>query len=142
MAIDLGHAAIGEAYGAQNAIEILAGVRQLLRSDAILLVRGRRLVGVRLQPRLHVTEVLPERRHIDDQVLDHAHGAHGRDTQLGTTPLQLRGDRSLADQLGVAIDHHGAGATNRVAAGAPEGERVVLLVLDGEQAVEDGRLVP
>src|SRR5205823_6190677 len=91
--------------------------------------------------RLYVAQVGPVGGHVDHEVLDHPHGTHGHDDDLVAPARHLHADAVRADQLAVAVDDHGARATDGRATGAPEGQRVVDVVLDKGQTVEDGRLL-
>src|SRR5205823_11186938 len=65
----------------------------------------------------------------------------GHDDDLVAATRQLHGDAVRAGQLAAAVDHHGARATDGRTTGAPEGQRVIDVVLDKDQTVEDGCLL-
>ena len=86
-----------------------------------------------LQPRLDTLVLVVEVRHIHHQVLDHEHVRQRRDRRGRRSGLDLREAR----QPVAAVDVHGAGPADPLAARSPERERGVHLVLDLDQGVED-----
>lgn len=86
-----------------------------------------------LQPRLDALILVIKVRHVHHQVLDHEHVRQRRDGGLGG------GGRDLgeAGEAVAAVDVHGAGAADALAAGAAESEGGVDIALDLDEGVED-----
>ena len=91
----------------------------------------------RYQPGMHVADLLPERRHIHNQVLDHRQVTERRDCDL-PVPFKFFAEGGAAGQFLAAVDRHRAGATNCRAAGIAKRQTPVALLFDTNKRVEDG----
>ena len=137
--VGLHRVALRHAAAAVDAERLLVHrVHALLRDPVLLAVLG--LVEARLQVGLHRLELLPERLHVDDEVLDDRQVAHRRDHR------HLAGLRDvvhahLAREHCRAVHAHPARAADHHPAALPVGERAVVAVLDDVEAVEERRLV-
>ena len=89
----------------------------------------------RYQPGSDVADLLPERRHIHDQILDDRQVSERRDGEVAV-PFQFFAEGGAAGQLLTAVDLHGARAANRRAAGIAQRQTAVELVLDANQRIE------
>ena len=116
--------------------------------DVVKLVAARRqghlagwLFGLRLarrqQPGGHLPDLPPERGHVRHQVLDDRQILQGRNDDASVS-FQLLADRGSAGQLLRSIDLHRTGAADGGPAGIAQSEGPVLLVLDADQAIQDG----
>ena len=82
--VGLHRVALRDAAAAHDAERFLVDrVHLLLRDDPLLL---RDLVVAGVEPRLHRADLVPERRHVDDQVLEHGHVPHRRDRRHVARP--------------------------------------------------------
>jgi len=136
------HGACGNAGAAHNTgihiVKLRVGmVLRLCPSREIPMRRPSR----RYQPGMHVTDLLPERRHVHNQVLDHRHVTKRRDRDV-PMPFQFFAEGGAAGQLLTAVDRHRAGAANRRAAGIAERQTPVALVLDANQRIEHRHPAP
>lgn len=121
----------GAAAGAQYALVHPVQLRPvLLALQDLLPGLGRRVLP--LQPRLDALVLVVEVGHVDDEVLDDEH-VRQRGDGRGVGPV---GDLGEAGEAVAAVDVHGAGAADALAAGAAEGEGRVDLVLDLDEGVE------
>jgi hypothetical protein len=150
--VDLHREAVRDAGAALDAGHGLGDVdHRLGRHDVLALGR----VAVGQQPRGDALDLLPvDRVHVDDQVLDHGHVAHGLDRDDGGALLPLVGrvpahpvrrlgrrvEVGVAGQRRLAVDAHAAGAADRRAAGAADADRAVHAILGLEDPVEDGAM--
>ena len=98
--VDFEHRAVGDAGAAHDAVHHFAQrAHRLVRDDVLALRHG----AGGLQPGLDGADLVPERRHVDDEVLDHRQvaGRLDRDlavassTMLSTDVLQARRARPL-----------------------------------------------
>src|SRR5665648_1033652 len=108
-------------------VELLALLRRL--QDLPL-----RRLGVADQPRLHVLVLGEEIAHVADQVLDQRqvrHGLHGDHVGVHVAQVGLAGEPVLA------VDVHRARAADGRATTVAKGQRAVLMLLDGEEPLED-----
>ncbi len=131
--VRLHRVALGDAAAAHDAERLLVDhVHLLLGDDALLL---RRLVVARVEPGLDRADLVPERIHVHDEVLEHRHVPHRRDHGH----VARVGDRLhalLAGEDGAAVHAHPAGAADHHPAALAVGERAVVLVLDQVEHVE------
>lgn len=121
----------GAAASAQYALIHPVQLRPILLALQNLLPWRRRR-ALPLQPRLNALVLIVEVGHVHDQVLDHEHVRQRRDRRGG-----LRGDLRQAGEAVAAVNVHRAGPADSLAAGPPEGEGRVDLVLDLDEGVED-----
>ena len=136
--VGLHRVALGHAAAAVDAERLLVDHLHLLARDDVLALL--RLVVARLQVRVDGTHLLPERIHVDDEVLDDRQVAHRRDHG----DAALLGDvvhPHLAGEHGATVHPHAAGAADHHPAALAVGERPVVLVLDEVEAVEQRRLL-
>ena len=139
LGVGLHRVALRDAAAAVDAERLLVhGVHALLRDPVLAPVLGALVAG--LQVRLHRLELLPERLHVDDEVLDDRQVPHRRDHR------HLAGLRDvvharLAREHGGAVHAHAARAADHHPAALPVRERPVLPVLDDVEAVEQRRLL-
>lgn len=122
----------GGAAGAEDALvhTVELGAVGLALGD---LLAGHRRRVLALEPGLDALVLAVEVGHVDDEVLDDEHVGEGGD---GSGVGGGLGDLGEAGEAVVAVDVHGAGAADALAAGAAEGEGGVDLVLDLDQGVE------
>ena len=116
---------------------LVHGVHALLRDAVLLAVLGH--VVARLEVRLHRLELLPERLHVDDEVLDDRQVAHRRD--IGNSP---------ACAMSYMLTLHASTAAPFMR--MPQEPQIIIrqlflrvvrrLVLDPVEAVEQRRLCP
>jgi len=121
------------AAGAEHALVKTVEELSLLHRLQILLdlqVSGHLLT---LQEGLDGLVLRVEVRHVNDQILQHEHEHQGRDHGL----VVVLGHGGEAGQVVAAVNVHGAGAADALAARAAEGEGGVDLVLDLDEGVED-----
>jgi hypothetical protein len=80
-----------------------------------------------------------DRVHVDDEVLDHGHVAHGLDLD-DAVARALLGDVEVrvAGEPGLPVDPHAARAADRGAARAADADRAVEARLGLEDPLEDG----
>jgi len=86
---------------------------------------------------MYVVDLLPERPHIHDQVLDHRHVAERRDRDV-PVPFKFFAEGGAARQLLAAVDRHRTRPADGGAAGIAECQTPVALLLDPNECVEDG----
>lgn len=121
----------GAAASAQYALIHPVQLRPVLLALQDLLP-GRGWRALPLQPRLDALVLVVEVGHVHDQVLDDEHVRQRRDRRGGPV-----GDLGEAGEAVAAVDVHGAGPADALAAGPPEGEGRIDLVLDLDEGVED-----
>ena len=114
-------------------IEMVPGLRQRHR-------RPRRS-NRRYQPGVHIVDLLPERRHIHDQILDHRQVAERRHHDVPVS-LKFFAKGGSAGQFFATIDRHGAGSADGGPAGIAERQTPVALLLDPYKRIEDGHPAP
>src|SRR5262245_63324864 len=90
---------------------------------------------------MHIMDLLPERRHIDDQVSDHRQVTERCDCDM-PMPLNFTTERGAAGQLLTAVYCHRTGPANRRAARITEGQPPVAFVLDANEGIEHGHPAP
>ncbi len=78
--------------------------------------------------------MIEERLHVNDQVLDHR---QAEDRLDGHDVGSQRTDQGLAGQEVRTVDSHGVGAADPVRARPTQAQRIVLVVLDPQEHVED-----
>ena len=100
-----------------------------------LLPLGRRGRGLGLEPGLDRGVLGVPVREVRDQVLDHRHVRQGVDLHRA---LHLVHALEAGERVR-AVDVHGAGAADPLAAGAAEGQRRVDLVFDLDDRIQDHR---
>ena len=131
--VRLHRVALGDAAAAHDAERLLVDhVHLLLRHDPLAL---RRLVVAGVEPGLDVADLLPERAHVDDEVLDDREVAHRRD-HGNVSRLDDRLHPLLAREHGAPVHAHPAGATDHHPAALAVGQRSVVAVLDDVEHVE------
>src|SRR5882724_6177032 len=123
----------GRAAEAQDALPLPIEFGTIFGRLAALAVR-RRLV--RLQPRLDQLVLRKQSGQIGDKVFQDRQVRQWRDS--AGSLLQAVNRRETSEVVG-AIDVHGARTTDAFAAGAPERQRRIDLVVDLDQGVEDHR---
>src|SRR5690606_25454524 len=126
--------AAGRAAGAQDALVQAVQLLAVLGGLQALAVRRSRGLGA--DPRLDRGVLRVEVGQVRDQVLDHAHVRQRVDRHLGLLAVR---DGAGAGQGVRAVDVHRARTADALAAGAPEGQGRVNLVLDLDQRVQDHR---
>ncbi len=136
--VRLHRVALGDAAAAVDAERLLVDHVHLLRGDDVLAFR--RPVEPRLEVRLDGAHLLPERIHVDDEVLDDRQVSHRRDDRHPPVRDEVE-DPHLAGEHGAAVDPHPAGAADHHATALAVGERPVDLVLDDVEGVEERRLL-
>jgi len=109
----------------------IAGVMRLRSSR---LARMRRL-SRRHQPGMHVSNLLPERRHIHNQIFDDRQVAKRRDRDM-PVPFNFFAERGTAGQLLSAVDRHRTRTANRRAARIAECQAPIALLFDANERVE------
>src|SRR5690606_30259811 len=120
--------AAGRAAGAQDALVQAVQLLAVLGGLQALAVRRSRGLGA--DPRLDRGVLRVEVGQVRDQVLDHAHVRQRVDRHLGLLAVR---DGAGAGQGVRAVDVHRARTADALAAGAPEGQGRVNLVLDLDQ---------
>src|SRR6185437_12977757 len=129
----------GDAAPAVDAERLLVDDVHALLTDQVLAPVGRLLVAG-LQIGVDGPELLPERPHVDDEVLDDRQVPHRRDD--GDTPFLCDVVHPhLAGEHGGAVHPHAARAADHHPAALTVGERAVVAVLDDVEAVEERRLL-
>ena len=137
--VGLHRVALGDAAAAVDAERLLVDdVHPLLR-DAVL-ASVVRPVEARLEIRLHRLELVPERLHVDDEVLEDRQVAH-RGDRRHLARLRDLVHPHLAREHGGAVHAHAARAADHHPAALPVRERAVVLVLDDVETVEERRLL-
>jgi hypothetical protein len=125
------HRAARRAGGAEDAAARVLEPRAVGRRLAALPAVGG---DVRVdEERLDLLVRIPERLHVDEQVLRNAHAAD----RLDRDPRAGVADEVLAGKPVPPVDQHRVGAADAVRARAAEGERPVLVPLHLVQEVED-----
>ena len=99
----------------------------------------RRLLVAGLEPRLHRADLLPERLHVDDEVLDDRQVAHRRDHRHVPGLRRSSYMRVLQASTARAVHAHPARAADHHPAALAVRERAVDLVLDDVEDVEQRR---
>ena len=87
------------------------------------------------QPGLDEGVLRVEMREVGDQILDHRHMRQRIDFHIALAVIDILG----AGERIETVDIHGAGAANPLAAGAAEGQRLIDLVLDLDERIENHR---
>jgi hypothetical protein len=131
--------ALGDAAAAVDAERLLVNHVHALLADQVL-TAVRRFLVTRLQERIDRLELVPERAHVDHEVLDDRQVPHGRDDRH-TTFLHDVVHAHLAREHGGTVHPHPARAADHHPAALPVGERPVVAVLDDVEAVEERRLL-
>jgi hypothetical protein len=129
--VGLHRVALGDAAAAHDAERFLLDHAHLLLGDDPLALG--RLVVPGVKPGLDVADLLPERAHVDDKVLDNREVPHRRDHR-DVAALDDRLHPLLAGEDRSAVHAHPAGAADHHPAALTVGERHV------EQARPFGRL--
>ena len=130
--------ALGDAGSAENAacvffvlVEVLGGLET---------ARFRRELVLRMEGGFYLFEARVFWIPVDDEVADHAEVAERLDRELvALIACREVVNQHLAGELGVAVDAHGACAADARTAGAGEGERRILLLLDVGQCAENSK---
>ncbi len=136
--VRLHRVALRDAAAAVDAERLLVDdVHPLLR-DAVLAAVLRALVAG-LQVRLDRLELVPERLHVDDEVLHDRQVPHRRDHRHAALLRDVVHAR-LAREHSRPVHAHAARAADHHPAALPVRERAVVLVLDDVEAVEERRL--
>src|SRR6266508_408349 len=136
LGVGLHRVALGDAAAAHDAQRLLVDRVHLLLRVAELPLRDLLVAGV--EPRLHAADLRPERRHIDDEVLEDGHVPHRRDDR-DVAPLDDRLHPLLAREDRASVHAHAARAADHHATALAEAERAVDLVLDDIEDVEEAR---
>jgi hypothetical protein len=132
--IGLHRVALGDAAAAVDAKRLLVDHVHARLVDAVFLA-VRRLFVAGLQKRIDAAELLPERLHVDDEVLDDRQVPH-RGDHRHVTGLHDVVHPGLAREHCGAVHAHAARATDHHPAALAICERAVLLVLDHVEHVE------
>mmetsp|Transcript_15215 Transcript_15215/g.41587 ORF Transcript_15215/g.41587 Transcript_15215/m.41587 type:complete len:308 (-) Transcript_15215:66-989(-) len=122
----------GHAAGAQDALVHAVQLGAVVL--ALVVLRVPLLLDVlALEPRLDGLVLVVEVGEVGDEVLDDV----GVGQRLDLDGRSVRLDVEEAREAVLAVDVHGAGPADALAAGAAEGERGVDLVLDLDEGVQD-----
>lgn len=128
--------AFRDARAAEDAAGVFLVFVKISRRLAAAILRAE--LVLRVHDGLDLLDARVLRVPVDDEVADDAEVAERLDRQgLGLVARDEVRDELLARELGVAVDAHGAGAADARAAGASEGKRRVLMLLDADQCLED-----
>jgi hypothetical protein len=84
---------------------------------------------------MDVSNLRPERSHIDDEVFDDRQILQRRDADRPTL-LKFLSQRRAAGKFLGSVNLHRTGTANRGAAGVAQRETPVALVLDADQRIE------
>src|SRR6266511_2802717 len=134
--VGLHRVALRDAAAAHDAERLLVDdVHRLLRDDALAL--GDLVVAV-VKPGLDGADLVPERIHVDDEVLHDRKVPHRRDDR-DVARLDDRLHPLLAGEDRPAVHAHPAGAADHHPAALAVSERPVVAVLDDVEDVEQAR---
>ena len=134
LGIRLHRVALRDAATTEDAERLLMDQIRIGRIDAPLLGRSIRILRVEI--RLDRANLVPERRHVDDEILDHRQVAHRRHRDRMTSLDKLT-HRRLAGQRGTTIDTHAARTTDRHTARLTIRKRAIARVLDRVERVQN-----
>jgi len=135
--VDLHGQAVGDAGAALDAGHRLGDIDHGLFGDDVLAL-GHGLLGE--QPGSDALDLLPVHGvHVDDEVLDDGHVAHGLDLDDAVLGPGPGGVEVVWQRARFAVDAHAAGAADGLAAGAADADGAVEAVARLQDRLEDER---